>query len=482
MAASVIPILLDSSEESMGSHVSRVILFGAIPAIFPVIPKVHTDPLVALEVGAVSVISLAEVLDLVDYSSSSGSNPLKDSLPPAPNLPLVSPLFCYDDSKVDSESEPAEHRHKRHESLAVHDAMVSRWMDRVASRPSSPSGSSPHDTFAPSSEFSFAPIVASPEIHLHGDMYLNVYRIVILHQISLQTHLLMVHLWILHQILLLVHLQIHFQTHNHFILKDAMHQAFRRWGSAPLSTPYQPKTSESSLDSSYERSLNSSSLSAGPSRKRCRSPTILVPSSTPVSRSIALTHADLLPPRKRFRHSYSPEDSREEHIEICTADAEAVVDLGISDEVEVDTKDRIGLGVEIAVSDIKEDEEEFEVEASAGGTMEIAVDPLVTGGIFESTRGDAHDLEGTILDILEAGQLMGSEERAGLIDRIRRLGRENLRMRALFCIERDRVDSLRHHMVLSQEKFCQIRRDHDNAQRRLMRLESFVERSLGFCP
>ncbi|GJS28357.1 hypothetical protein Tco_0488977, partial [Tanacetum coccineum] len=34
-------------------------------------------------------------------------------------------------------------------------------------------------------------------------------------------------------------------------------------------------------------------------------------------------------------------------------------------------------------------------------------------------------------------------ERVGLADRIRSLGRENLRVRALLCIERDRVNSLR---------------------------------------
>ncbi|GKG16431.1 hypothetical protein Tco_0358754, partial [Tanacetum coccineum] len=90
------------------------------------------------------------------------------------------------------------------------------------------------------------------------------------------------------------------------------------------------------------------------------SSTISVPSSTPVSRSIAPTYADLLPPCKRFRDSYSPEDSREEHMDICTADAEAVADLGISDGVGVDTEDGIGMGVKIAASDIREDEEEFE--------------------------------------------------------------------------------------------------------------------------
>ncbi|GJU13304.1 hypothetical protein Tco_1135700 [Tanacetum coccineum] len=189
-------------------------------------------------------------------------------------------------------------------------------------------------------------------------------------------------------------------------------EAFSRWRSAPLSTPYPPMASESSPESFSERSLDSSSLSARPS------------------------------------HSYSPKDSREEHMEIGTADAEAVADLGIGDGVGAHIEDGIGMGVEIAASDIREDEEEFEAEASAGGTMEIVVDPLVTGGISESTRGDVPDLEGTLYDIvhymsevpldritefetaqrqLEAGQLMASGERAGLTDRIRRLGLENLK-------------------------------------------------------
>ncbi|GKG14586.1 hypothetical protein Tco_0354186, partial [Tanacetum coccineum] len=126
-------------------------------------------------------------------------------------------------------------------------------------------------------------------------------------------------------------------------------------------------------------------------------------------------------------------------MEIGIANAEAIVDLG--------------MGVEVAANDIREDKKEFKVEAS-------------------STGGDVHDLEGTLYDIahymskvpldritkfettqrqLEAGQLMASGERAGLVDRIRRLRRENLRVQTLLCIERDRVDGLLHYMALSQE-------------------------------
>ncbi|GKF43508.1 hypothetical protein Tco_0130060, partial [Tanacetum coccineum] len=143
MAAPIISISLNLSEESVGSYIPRVILFGIIPAIIPVIhevpaevPIVPADPLVAPEVGAVFAISPIGVLDLVDYSSSD-SDLSEDSLPPAPELPLVSPFLCSDDSEVDSElhqivillvhfrSSVAEQRSKRHESLASHDVMFS---------------------------------------------------------------------------------------------------------------------------------------------------------------------------------------------------------------------------------------------------------------------------------------------------------------------------------------------------------------------
>ncbi|GKG59352.1 hypothetical protein Tco_0605003, partial [Tanacetum coccineum] len=48
---------------------------------------------------------------------------------------------------------------------------------------------------------------------------------------------------------------------------------------------------------------------------------------------------------------------------------------------------------------MEEDEEEFEAEATAEGTMEIAVDLLVTSGISDPTREDAPNLEGTLYDI-----------------------------------------------------------------------------------
>ncbi|GKC72938.1 hypothetical protein Tco_1118821, partial [Tanacetum coccineum] len=125
-------------------------------------------------------------------------------------------------------------------------------------------------------------------------------------------------------------------------------EAFRRWCAASLSTLYPPTTSESSSGDSSERPLHSSSHSAGPSRKRYRSPVDSVPSSTPVMGSLDPTHADLLPPRKRLRDSYSSEasieeDSKTDPIETEEVDPvlETTVAVGIRPMSDTDSERRI---------------------------------------------------------------------------------------------------------------------------------------------
>nr|GEY68045.1 hypothetical protein [Tanacetum cinerariifolium] len=362
----------------------------AIPTIIPFIPEVPivpADPLVAPKVGAVSVNLPTGVLDLVDYSSFSNSDPSEDSLPTAPELPLVSPFLWIDDLEADKESKLAEQRPERHESLAAYDAMVSRWRDRVASRSSSPSGSSSHDTLAPSSEFPLAPIVAPSGIHSSSS------------GLSLDSS-----------------------------------------SCTSLGSPLDSLSNSSSVHSSgcdtsgqdhsrpttrvaSPRSLDSSLPSAGPSRKRCRSPTTLVPSSTPVLRSIATTPTDLLPPQ-------------------------AIADLHNYDGIRAPTEDGIG-------------------------TREIVVDPLITGGIFESTRGDFPDLEDTIYDIV---QYMSEVP----LDRITEFETAQRRLKAGQLIangERELVC-----LIGPGEEFCQIHRDRDDARRRFRRLKAFAARRLDFRP
>ncbi|GJU81006.1 hypothetical protein Tco_1283371 [Tanacetum coccineum] len=277
MVAPIISISSDLSEESVGSHSPRVILFGAIPTIIPVIPEVPivlANPIVASEVGEVPAVSATRVLDL----------------------------------EADGESEPAEQRPERHES------------------------------FTPSSEFPLAPVVAPPGIHRWpsilirpGDAipfsrpyrtHLNGHRKLLTARKRvgpIKTHRLAWRRVSQHSSdrhsspdssFLGSPLDHSLSGHTPPYTTDADTSTPR---SAPLSTPYTPTTSESSLGSSSKRSLDSSSPSSGPSRKRCRSLTASVPSPTHVWRSIAHTPVDLLPPCKWFRDSYSPEDSEEEH-------------------------------------------------------------------------------------------------------------------------------------------------------------------------
>ncbi|GJT40150.1 putative reverse transcriptase domain-containing protein [Tanacetum coccineum] len=56
-----------------------------------------------------------------------------------------------------------------------------------------------------------------------------------------------------------------------------------------------------------------------------------------------------------------------------------------------------------------------------------------------------------------------------MIERIDSLRLENLKVRAMLDIERDRVNNLRLHMSLSQEEFRQVRRDRDDTRGRLRR-------------
>nr|GEX19460.1 putative reverse transcriptase domain-containing protein [Tanacetum cinerariifolium] len=165
-------------------------------------------------------------------------------------------------------------------------------------------------------------------------------------------------------------------------------EAFRRWCAAPLSTFYPPTTLESSSGDSSERPLHSSSYSAGPSRKRCRSSDDSVPSSTPVTGSLAPTRADLLPPRKRFIDSYSSETSMEEDTKIDTTETEDDRELDIFDGDDV--RDHIEV-------DPRDDNEEFE--ASAGDTVVLGIDPrsvpMVDKEIVEPVGGDSFSSSGT---------------------------------------------------------------------------------------
>ncbi|GJW13632.1 hypothetical protein Tco_0017765 [Tanacetum coccineum] len=241
-------------------------------------------------------------------------------------------------------------------------------------------------------------------------------------------------------------------------------EAFRRWCAAPLSTLYPPTTSESSSGDSSERPLHSSSHSAGPSRKRCRSPVDYIKED-----------------------SISSEASIKEDTEVDPIETEVDMELGIGDGDDV--RDH----VEINPRDVKDDTED------ARDTVEVGIDPMSTPIVEEEIvepagedSSDSFDTGDGIVRIdrivgietvqrrLEADQLIARGERAGMIERIESLRLENLKVRAMLDIKRDRVNSLQLQMSLSQEEFRQVRRDRDDTRGRLRRLESYVEDDFGF--
>ncbi|GKD22159.1 hypothetical protein Tco_1223862 [Tanacetum coccineum] len=353
---------------SVGSPPSRVILFGDIPIVIPstsvVAPKTSTiAPVISFAAHVVETTLVASptgLYDLVPYSDSDSDSPDEMSSPEYISpLPAISPFLCIDSSEAPASSD----RPPSHDPYMM---VVARWRSKLASRPSS------------SSKFPIAPITASPRIrrwsailirlgetipfsrpyrtHLNGPRKLLTarkrvgplparrlaWRHVSPHSsdhhpfsFSLSSDSSPVHS---------SGLNAPDQAHSGSLTRDVpprlcypprraprRSEAFRRWCAAPLSTLYPPTTSESSSGDSSERPLHSSSHFAGPSRKRCRSPVDYVPSSTPVMGSLAPTRADLLPPRKRFRDSYSSEVSIEEDTKVDPIETEVDMELGIGD-------------------------------------------------------------------------------------------------------------------------------------------------------
>ncbi|GKD20256.1 hypothetical protein Tco_1221959 [Tanacetum coccineum] len=417
MAASAIDISSDSSDESVGSPPSRVILFGDIPTIIPstsvVAPETSTiAPIISSAAPVVETTLVASptgLCVLVPYLGSNSDSPNEMSSPEHISpLPAVSPFLCIDSSEAPNSSDGPP-------SQDPYVTTVARWRSRVIARPSS------------SSEFPIAPVTAPPGIRRWSAIlirpreaipfgrpyrtHLNGRR---MHHLVLQTtaHLLPVHLWILrqfilrvwmHQIRLILDLRLKMYHLDCVTLRGEHHDVVRhfcRWCAALLSTLYPPTTSESSSGDSSERPLHSSSHSVGPSRKRYRSPVDSVPSSTPVMGLLDPTRADLLPPRKRFRDLYLSEASIEDDTKTDPIETKVDMEVGIGDGDDV--RDH----VEIDPRDVRDDTEGYEADASAGDTVEVGIDPMsapiVEEEIVEPAGEDSSDSSGTRDDIVRS--------------------------------------------------------------------------------
>ncbi|GJU47401.1 putative reverse transcriptase domain-containing protein [Tanacetum coccineum] len=465
MAASAIAISSDSSDESVGSPPSRVILFGDIPIVIPstfvVTPETstiaHVISSAAPVVETTRVASPTGLCGLVPYLGSDSDSPDEMSSPEHISLlPAISPFLCTDSSKApDSSDGPP--------SQDPYVAIVARWRSRVTARPSS------------SSEFLIAHVTASPRIRRRSAILIRP-REAIPFGRPYRTHLNGPHKLL--------------TARKRVGPLPSRRLAWRH--ASPRSSDHHPSSSSSSLDSSpvhssgldasnqahsgsstrdvpprlysSKRPLHSSSHFAGPSSKRCRSPIDYVPSSTPVIGSLAPTHADLLPPRKRFRDSYSSEASIEEDTEIDPIETEVDMELGIGDGDDV--RDH----VEIDPRDVKDDTKEYEADTSAGDTVKVGIDPMsapiVEEEIVEPAGEDSSDLSGTRDGIVRSFEDMPID----LNDVVRDFYHHMSEVRIDRIVGIETVQRyLRLHMSLSQEEFCQVRRDRDDTWGRLRR-------------
>ncbi|GJZ81894.1 hypothetical protein Tco_0646888 [Tanacetum coccineum] len=477
MAASAIAISSDSSDESVGSPPSQVILFGDIPTIIP------STFVVALETSTIApVISFAahvvettlvasptELCGLDPYVTTiarwrSRVTTLPSSLSEFPIAPVTAPHGIRRRSAIlirPGEAIPfgrpyCTHLNGPRKLLTARKRVGPLPARRLASRHASPR-SSDHCSSSSSSSSDSSPV------HSLGlDASDQAYSGSSTRDVSPR----------------LCYLSKR---------EPRRSEAFRHWFAAPLSTLYPPTTSESSSGDSSERPMHLSSHSAGPSRKRCRSPVDSAPLSMPVTGSLAPTRADLSPPRKRFRDSYSSEASIEEDAEVGLTGTGVDMELGIGDG------DEVGDHVGIDHRDARDDTEEYEADASAGDMAEVGIDPMTAplveeeivepagedspdspgtrDGIVRSVEDTPVDLGNAVRDFyhhmsevrvdrivgietaqrrLEADQLIASGDRARMAEMIYSLRLENLKVRAM-------------------RSFGQIRRDRDDARGGLRR-------------
>nr|GEV89707.1 reverse transcriptase domain-containing protein [Tanacetum cinerariifolium] len=243
--------------------------------------------------------------------------------------------------------------------------------------------------------------------------------------------------------------------YNHFTSDDSSQDSTSDYSSETSLNSYSHTSSDSSSrhSSSYHPISDSpydsfTATFAGPSRKRCRSPTTSLPITSPVPRALSLEHADLLPPSKSNREiglGVDIKDSYEPYIEPdIDPNVQVDIDACISFADDITTR-----GTNVRVKDGTVTKEE--AESSARGTIEIEVDRvthlIVSDDIVVHVREDFPQLvsvDGYLevmqrgLDVRDHGHriVATSQQSAAMSERIGMLEPDNMRLRGMLGVER----------------------------------------------
>ncbi|GJX44039.1 putative reverse transcriptase domain-containing protein [Tanacetum coccineum] len=432
MAISVISISSDSSEDSVGTPAGRVILFGTIPTTIPDTTPVITPPL--LRLGHMK------------------SDPLED--------PFIRPLYHHYQLFSPFLSSVMNHR-QCYASSHYHHSHGTPFTEITASTQRSPI--IPRRRVMILSPGQPIPHGRPYCYHLNGPVHMMTAR----KRVG------------------------PLPTHRLAMRHSADHSSLD--SSSEASSDFH---SDASSDSSSRHSLSDHSspdlpsTSAGPSRKRRRSPTTSVPALSPVSGALSPVRADLIPSPKRVKDSGYLADVEVDPREISLRD-DAIVRVSDEPHLEQDIDPEIQAEID-----------EYETETGVRGPVEVRVErvthPVMPEDIPEpaqegaveatyETLGDLvqrfHDHTQAIpvhrIQAIEGVQreqghrIVGVESAViALTERIAELERDNRRLRGTVSVESQRVDRLQRGMSRMQRELRQMRRLRFYDRVRVGRLEA----------
>ncbi|GKB20410.1 hypothetical protein Tco_0854333, partial [Tanacetum coccineum] len=268
--------------------------------------------------------------------------------------------------------------------------------------------------------------------------------------------------------------------------------------------------SNASSDSSLRHSLsdhyspNLPSTSAGPSRKRRRSPMTYVPALPPVAGALSPIHANLIPSPKRIRSpeevglGVDVEDESSEQSRSRGTDIEVDDDVERSDGMDIDPVEAVieacfdfadiirtsGVDVRVEVVTVARDDVETgtrdPIVVSDDGDTPPVVPEEIPEPAQEGAAGGTYETLGSLVqrfyDIMQAipvhhiqviegvqreqgHRIVGVESTVtALTEMVAKLERDNRRLRGTASVESQRVDRLQHDMSHMQKELRQIRR------------------------
>ncbi|GKF25671.1 hypothetical protein Tco_0081565 [Tanacetum coccineum] len=262
-------------------------------------------------------------------------------------------------------------------------------------------------------------------------------------------------------------------------------------------------SSEASSDFHSDASFDSSSLdlpstTAGPSRKRRRSPMTSVPALPPVSEALSPVRADLIPSPKRVRDSGYLADVEVDPRETSLRDdvivrgsdephLEQDIDLEIQAEIDKcfayadDLRDR-GINARVVVEAVDRDESETGARGPVKVRVKRVTHPAMPEDIPEPPQEGAVEVTyETLEDLVQ--RIVGVESAVtALTERIAELERNNRRLKGTASVESQRVDQFQRSMSHMQRELRQIRQFRFYDRVRVGGFEACARKHMGYHP